>query len=312
MGAGLTYVEMVSAVAVNYENKKTLDMLARHRSESVLGAQITGGEPQAIAKAITRVGGMGFETLDLNMGCPVRKVVNAGGGSGLLRFPDLVSEILTAARSATTLPLSVKFRLGYTREAVTVKDTVRRAIEARLQQGTIHGRTRSEGYNVPVDLSGIRDGVAKARELAPNNFLVIGNGNIFSKADALRMMHETGCDGVMISRGALGNPWIFRELLSTSPLVVTLEEWRDTVLRHIDYQREAYGDTHAAAVMLRKMLLWYSRGFPATKGLRGQLSHAATLDDAAALIRNFAGRYPLTLERQHSSHDEQQSDSHAN
>jgi tRNA-dihydrouridine synthase B len=301
-GAGLTFVEMISAVALNYENRRTIEMARRHASEKILGAQLEGSDPVAIAQTVRTFDSMGFDTIDINMGCPVRKVVNAGGGSGLLRFPDLISRILDAARAATSKPLSVKYRLGFTRDAITVEDTTERAIQAGFQMVTIHGRTRSEDYSNSVDYEGIKLGVQRAHTPATNkaSLTAFGNGNVFSVHDANLMMESTGADGVMVSRGALGNPWIFTEILANKKLDVTIEEWLALILRHISYQQENYGDTSSAAIMMRKHLLWYAKGFPGTKILRGEICKRNTLDDMRALFRDFSREHPPHLVRHFS------------
>ncbi len=326
MGAALTYIEMISAVALNYENRRTLEMARRHASEKILGAQLEGNDPVAIARTVKTFDSMGFDTIDINMGCPVRKVVNAGGGSSLLRYPDLISRILDAARAATTRPLSVKYRLGFTRETVSVEDTTRRAQAAGLQMVTIHGRTRSEDYSKPVDLAGIKQGILTAHNLSEQEqqqqqqqqqeqiqllrhqqqpLTAFGNGNIFSLSDAQKMMQETGCDGVMVSRGALGNPWIFREITKGAPEQVTLEEWLKVVLRHLNYQEETYGDTQTAAVLMRKHLLWYAKGFPGTKTLRCEICKHNSLQEMRNLFRDFCKNHPADLVRIHATaHDD--------
>jgi tRNA-dihydrouridine synthase B len=295
-GAGLTYVEMLSATAICYGNRKTFDMMARHASESILGVQVTGPTVAQVEKAVLILQEEGFQTIDINMGCPVRKVVTAGCGSGFLLEPQRISETLSAARSATTLPLSVKFRLGWTRDTLSVEDTAERAARAQVDMCTIHGRTRSEGYDTRVDVAGILRGVETVRALNPK-LAILGNGDVFSQSAALKMIQKSGCDGVMVSRGALGNPWVFEELLGVRECAPSLGEWLTTVGKHLDYQQEHYGDNALAARLMRKHLLWYARGFPNTRALRAEINSVESLKGVHALIAQWAAGLPQNILR---------------
>jgi tRNA-dihydrouridine synthase B len=155
LGAGLTYVEMLSATAIRYKNRRTFEMMARHGDESILGVQVTGPSADEVEEAVGVLSGLGFDTIDINMGCPVRKVVGAGCGSAILRDQPRLLDTVRRARAATHLPLSIKYRLGYTRDALNVEETTRNGILGSADMLTIHGRTRSEGYDTPVDLAGI-------------------------------------------------------------------------------------------------------------------------------------------------------------
>lgn len=281
LGADLTYVEMLSATALLFESPRTFQMMHRHPSESVLGVQVTGRHAEEIGRAVEILGRHSFETIDLNMGCPVAKVAGAGCGSGLLRKPEAIYGIVKAAVEATEKPVSVKIRLGWDRTMATGLEVAEAAQAAGAAWLTVHGRYRCDDYGIPVDLGGIS--IIKQRLTIP----VLGNGNIFTREDALGMAQATGVDGIMVSRGALGNPWIFREL-KTGEATVTLAEWRDVVLRHLTYQEEQYGSTGHGAVCMRKHLLWYVKGWSGAKRLREQLSHVETMAQARGLIENFA------------------------
>lgn len=291
-GAGLTYVEMLSSTAIRYKNRRTFEMMARHASESILGVQVTGPNPEDVATAIEVLDTCGFDTIDINMGCPVKKVTGAGCGSAILKDPARVQKTMELARAATQRPLSAKIRLGFTRDAVNVTDTTSRIALSAADMVTIHGRTRSESYSTPVDCAGIRQGIQSAvmaclsNESAPP--VTVGNGDIFDLASAQKMMNETGCDAVMISRGALGNPWIFREILDEKTYNPTFAEWLDVVMDHIDYHQEHYGNTTTAAILMRKHLLWYAKGFPGIKALRDHLNRVDSLDSARAILNGFA------------------------
>lgn len=280
-GADLTYVEMISATAMLYESKRTFDMLKRHESETVLGVQITGPTAEQVGKAVEILNELPFDTIDINMGCPVKKVVKTGCGSAILRDPERVYQTVRAAVQATDKPVSAKFRLGWDHQSLNAVE-VAQAIEAGGAAWTvIHGRTRSDDYGSPVKLDGIRQ-VKEAVKIP-----VIGNGNLFQKEDAVRMGELTGVDGWMISRGALGNPWLFREIKGDDS-ELDIDEWEDSVIRHLVWQAEEYGDQASAAVCMRKHLLWYAKGWHGVKPFRESVNSAASLLDARELVKEFA------------------------
>lgn len=281
LGAHLTYVEMISATALLYESRRTLDMLKRHESESVLGVQVTGKSADETAKAIAILDKMPFDTIDINMGCPVKKVVKTGCGSAILRDPARVYETVRQSREATQKPLSVKIRLGWDHTELNALEVLDAAVRGGADWITVHGRTRSDDYSVPVDLQ--RIGEVKQASQIP----VLGNGNIFSVMDASAMQRIAGVDGVMVSRGALGNPWVFRQIRGDmSP--VTLDEWVSLVCSHLTWQSEEYGERGAGAICMRKHLLWYAKGWPGVKKLREDVNNAATLSAAKEMILTFA------------------------
>ncbi len=280
-GAGLTYVEMLSATALLFESRRTYEMMARHGDEQILGVQITGKSADEVARAIEILDKQPFDTIDINMGCPVGKVVKAGCGSAILKDPERVYETVKLAVQATGKPLSVKIRLGWDKNTVTSSEVADAAEKGGAAWLTIHGRLRSDDYGTPVDLDGIAS--VKRRLTIP----VLGNGNVFSRADAEYMMQRTGVDGVMVSRGALGNPWVFREIL-TGDSRVTLAEWKDAVLDHLRWQQEAYGNGVTGAVCMRKHLLWYLKGWPGAKKMREELSRTECLEEAGRRIASYA------------------------
>jgi tRNA-dihydrouridine synthase B len=308
LGAGLTYVEMLSSVAIQYNSKRTFQMMDRHKSESVLGVQVTGSHADVVAHAVGVLDKQGFETIDINMGCPVRKVVSAGCGSAILKDPERISQTMALCREQTKNPLSAKIRLGYTREDVNVQNSVERILSESADMVTIHGRTRSESYSTPCDLSGIKAGLDVARQ-KQTRAVKVGNGDVFGIASALKMQQETGCDAVMVSRGALGNPWVFTEISQGAVYQPTLEEWLDVVLRHISYQAEYFPDEKFAAILMRKHLLWYAKGFPSSKSLRQRLNQVETLEEARNILLALRAEIPLQFKRfegfveQEESHD---------
>jgi nifR3 family TIM-barrel protein len=285
-GVSLTFVEMLSAKAINYRNKKTFDMMARHQSEAVLGVQLTGSNADDIAQAIGVLDGMSFDTIDLNMGCPVKKVTKVGCGSALLVDLDKLDEILARAREATAKPLSAKIRLGFEHALDNVAETSALIAKHKFDMLTIHGRFRTDRYAVPCNHAGIKKGLQAARELS-ENIVGLANGDIFKHQDAQEIMCNTQADAVMVSRGALGNPWVFRELLGNSSYQPSLQEWYEVIVRHLAYQEEHYGNTRLAAILMRENLLWYAKGFPGVKSLKAKLSLVDSLADAKDIISNF-------------------------
>ena len=297
-GAGLTSVEMLSAVAIVHRARRTESMMARHPDEPVLGVQLTGAEPEDVARGAGWLAERGFDLVDLNMGCPVRKIVAKGWGAALLKEPERVAAIVARCREVVPQPLTAKIRLGYLRGEVNVADIAARIAAAGADLLTIHGRSRGDDYQAPVNYSAIRTGVQAAREAAGDRPLVtVGNGNVMDPVSAAHMVRATGCDAVMVSRGALGNPWIFPAVLEPAFREPTVAAWRDVVIRHIAYHGEHYGDHHLAAVLLRKHLLWYLAGFPGVKRMRAACSTVGSLEEARDRVNRFADRLPADLRR---------------
>lgn len=282
LGADLTYVEMLSATALLFNSPRTLAMAARHPDEGLLGVQITGKSADEVGRAVAVLDGMGYDTIDINMGCPVRKVVSAGCGSAILREPDRVLATVRAARAATSKPLSVKIRLGWDHSSRNFEEVALAAQAGGCDWLTVHGRLRCDDYGVPVDL----DAIAKLSQIL--SIPVWGNGNLLAAGDVATMRRCTSVQGVMISRGAMGNPWLFREI-KTGHAEVELAEWRDTVLTHLAWQADAYGpDNAGAAVCMRKHLLWYLKSWPGAKRVRDAVARVPSLQEAATLIKTFA------------------------
>ncbi len=229
LGAGLTYVEMLSSIALLHGNQRTREMLSRHADEGILGVQVTGPRPELVGQSVKLLHDHGFETIDINMGCPVRKIVGSGSGAAFLKDVPRIRQTVALARAATSRPLSIKIRLGFTPETINVEETAAIIAEEGADQITIHGRTREDSYGVPVSYAGIARGVKAARARRPD-LLTIGNGDVMDAESAETMVRETGCRGVMVSRGALGNPWIFQEILGRPHRITpTLAEWEDVV-----------------------------------------------------------------------------------
>jgi tRNA-dihydrouridine synthase B len=303
-GAGLSYIEMLSAAGMPHGGRKLKEMVARHPSEERLGVQITGPDPATVAEGsrILMDRGVVLDTLDLNMGCPVKKVIARGCGSALVRDPEHAAAVLRATIAAVNVPVTCKIRIGFKRGDHTVVPVCAALARAGARMIIIHGRTREDGYSDPVRHDRIREGFEAIDANADGQRVwKVGNGNLFDVAGVQRMVDETGCDAVLISRGALGNPWIFRNILAGREEQPTMAEWREVVLRHLGYHRDFYGEGHYAAIRFRKHLLWYVAGFPGSRPLRPILSTVDSLEEVGGRIAAFADGLDPAIRRYDNS-----------
>lgn len=280
LGAGLVVTEMVSDRGLVHGSDRSLAMVDLQPDESPVGVQLYGKDPGMMARAAQVAESMGADVVDVNMGCPMRKVVSSGHGAALLRQPDRVRDIFAAMSAAVDVPVTGKTRAGW--EQTDVIDVAQAMEEGGAAALTIHGRTRSEGYDGHVDLAVIAELVRSV------DMPVIGNGDVCDWQSARRMFHTTGCAGVMVARGALGNPWVFREIAAdlrgdTVPDRPTARHRRATVMRHVDLYVDSFGVDRTCRE-IRKHLLWYFRDTPAEQVLRQRLSTMETLDDVEAAV----------------------------
>jgi len=297
MGAGFTSVEMLSAAAVLSHARRTSAMLARHEDELVVGVQVTGPNPEKIAAAVRDLDAYSFEAIDLNMGCPVRKVAGRGSGAGLLRDPAVVEDAVRRSRDSTAKPLSAKIRLGLSADSVNVKETSIAIAGGGADLLTIHGRTRCQRYDIPADLELIRRGIEAARGNGPEELVTVGNGDVLDRESGYRMLERTGCDAIMISRGALGNPWIFEHILYPESPEPTIGNWADVLLRHASYHEAHYRNEKLAPVLFRKHLLWYLRGFPGVRRMRAACSVVESMEEVTRVVLDFAASLPPDFRR---------------
>lgn len=276
-GAGLLCMEMVSAKAIYYNNKNTESLLAIHPEEKPVSLQLFGSDADIMAQMAARIEELPFAILDINMGCPVPKVVNNGEGSALMKNPKLVEEIVSKVSGAVKKPVTVKIRKGFDDTHVNAVEIARIAEGAGAAAVAVHGRTREQYYAGKADWDIIR----KVKEAV--KIPVIGNGDITGARSAADMLKQTGCDGVMIGRAAQGNPWIFREItrfLETGELPPRPdpEEIKQTVKRHAALQLSAKGE-YTGVREMRKHLSWYTAGIPHSAKYRQMINGMETMEE---------------------------------
>ncbi|MBO4824698.1 MAG: tRNA dihydrouridine synthase DusB [Lachnospiraceae bacterium] len=283
-GAGMTCMEMISAKAILYNNKNTESLLEIDPAEECVSLQLFGSEPKIMAEIAKRIEERPFSILDINMGCPVPKIVNNHEGSALMKNPELVFEIVRAISEAISKPVTVKIRKGFDEAHVNAVEVARAAEAGGAKAVAVHGRTREQYYSGEADWSIIK--AVKEAVTIP----VIGNGDVKCGADAERMLRETGCDGVMVGRAAEGNPFVFREITSYmegKPYIPpTVEELRETILEHADMQLEHKGEFIGIREM-RKHLSWYLKGFEGASALRKHINEMETFEELKSIINSI-------------------------
>lgn len=281
-GCELAFIEMLNVRSASHKSKKTLQMLSSAKEDSPLGVQILGCEERFILKAMDVLRGRKFDILDFNAACPVKKVVRRGEGSALLKDPEKLGKLLKLVVSRSEVPVTVKIRSGWDKDSVNAKEVSLICQDAGVSAIFIHGRTRDQGYSGTVDYGIIRD-VKKAVSIP-----VIASGDVFSPQLARRMFDQTAADGLAVARGALGNPWIFKEInafIKTGKITDRPDEELiiKIMMRHLDMCIDFYGE-RVGVVIFRKFFAWYTLGFRKIRALREKCSRAKTRQEMEDII----------------------------
>jgi tRNA-dihydrouridine synthase B len=283
-GAAFVFTEMVSAKALHYRDRKTEALLALGEDEAEVGFQLFGDEPDMLREAARLLDGRAHKVLDLNMGCPVPKIVKNGEGAALMKTPEKAATLVESMRAETEKPVTAKMRLGWDDEHVNAVEVAKLLEAAGAAAITVHGRTREQYYSGSANWKRIAE-VKRAVSIP-----VIGNGDVYSGEDAVRMLGETGVDGVMIARGALGNPWIFEEAIAALAgkeyVQPSAQARLDMCVRHAKLAAADKGEHHAMLEM-RGAEAWYTKGMPGAAKLRNRVNMLPELSAVLAELEDF-------------------------
>ena len=280
MGASLTYSEMISSKGVYYNDKKTLNLIEKNENEKPYAIQLFGNDPYIISEAIKRIEHLG-DIIDINMGCPAPKLVKNGDGAGLLLNLENVEEIIKEATKISKKPITVKTRKGFNNDIITAVEVAKICEKYGVAMITIHGRTREEYYSGKSDLDIIK--AVKQSVSIP----VIGNGDIIDIESAEKMFEYTGCDGIMIARGAQGNPWIFKSILEGKEYIPDNKERLKILLEHIDYALENEESKKQAVLKMRKHIAWYLKGLKNSTYIKDMINREEDIERVKEILTEF-------------------------
>ena len=291
-GAGLTVTEMIASEAMVRETRQSLQKAAWDPSEEPVSMQLAGCEPRVMAEAAKLNEQRGAAIIDINMGCPVKKIVNGHAGSHLMRDLPLAAQLIESTVKAVQVPVTLKMRMGWCHESLNAPELARIAEDLGVKLITVHGRTRNQLYSGTADWAF----VAKVKQAV--SLPVIVNGDINSPQDALDALRQSGADGVMVGRGAYGKPWLLAQVMAALegapvPDAPTLAEQRDLVLEHYEAMLELYGREHGVGVA-RKHLGWYTKGLPSSAEFRNKVNMIPDADVVISMLRDF---YAAQLDR---------------
>lgn len=284
-GSGLLYTEMINAKALCYDDEKTKGMLKIEEEEHPVAVQIFGSEPEFIAGATEILNEHSNEILDINMGCPAPKVVKNGDGSALMKTPELAAKVIEAAAKKSKKPVTVKFRKGWDEDSINAVEFAKMAEASGAQAITIHGRTRAQYYSGTADWDIIEE-IKNAVKIP-----VIGNGDIVTIEDTINIRKKTGCDAIMIGRGAQGNPWIFNRInhyMKTGEILPepTAEEKIRTAIKHFNLAIKEDGE-YVAVREMRKHLGWYLKGMKKSARLRDEINKLESADEVVGRLEAY-------------------------
>ena len=282
---GLMYCEMVKMDALVRHDQNTFHLLDYDKSMHPIGAQICGSKPEIAGQAAKIVEEMGFDVIDLNCGCPVDKVTKDGSGSGMLKTPELIGEVIANMVAAVRIPVTVKIRAGWDEKTINAPEITRIAEKAGAKAICIHGRTRQQAYKGPANWDYIKACKEVAKEIK-----IIGNGDIFSSHAADTIFAHTGCDAILVSRGTLGQPWIaediLRQQIGLCPIPRSLEDCRQALYQHFLHTCD-YHPARRVVIDMRRVGCWYLKRTSGTRAFRELISKADNLDTVRDLILNF-------------------------
>jgi nifR3 family TIM-barrel protein len=284
-GADLIYTEMVSAKGIIYNNKNTESLLVVKEEERPVSLQLFGSDPLILSETAKKIEHLNFDILDINMGCPVPKIVNNGEGSALLNNPKLVGEIVSSVVKSINKPVTVKIRKGFTNQDDNAVEIAKVIEDSGASLVAVHARTREQYYSGKADWDVIR----RVKEAV--SIPVIGNGDVLCAKDAINLVEQTGCDGIMIGRGVRGNPWLFEQIKAyqeTGVLVdrPKIEEVVEMILRHAALQIEFKGE-YIGIREMRKHVAWYTTGYPKSSKLRNRVNEIENMKELEDLMKEY-------------------------